>query len=120
MSGRALVGGLELRCTFAEGSQAQSCILTVCRMENEFCTNIIISRENSQSVGQITNLQPDVYIVKVVAEVESDGQVTIHKRTDVLELMIAQSPFTTTFTTPGYSKYLFSRIQWYYCICVPM
>ena len=31
---RAIPGGLELDCTFAEGSQAQSCILTVCRLEN--------------------------------------------------------------------------------------
>ena len=101
MSGRDIANGLELNCTFAEGSHAQSCILTVCRMAidiTESCWNITISREDSQTSAQQTDLQPGVYVVRGVAEVESDGRITIHGRSDVLNLMITPA---TTFTTPG-------------------
>ena len=84
VSGRAIPGGLELDCTFAEGSQAQSCILTVCRLENgmeEYCMNLTIVRENLQQSGQLTGLQPGLYAVKNVTEVESDGSVTLLRRT---------------------------------------
>ena len=105
VSGTAITGGLELSCTFAEGSLAQSCILTVCRRENsmeESCNNITIRRVDPQTSGQVSNLQPGVYIVKRVAEVESDGQVTILRREDVLEIRITEPPPVTTSTTPGW------------------
>ena len=107
MCGSALADGLELSCIFAEGSQAQSCILKVCRVKNGTvvhvpCKNITISREDqAQPNGQLTNLQPGVYVVREVAEVESDGQVTIHRTKDVLELVITESQPSATFTTPG-------------------
>ena len=91
MSGRAIPGGLELNCTFAEGSQAQSCILTVCRLENgmeEYCMNLTIVRENLQQSGQLTGLQPGLYTVKNVTEVESDGSMTFLRRTIDLQLNI--------------------------------
>ena len=100
MSGRAIAGGLELNCTFAEGSQAQSCILTVCRLvqENgmeEFCRNVTINRRVLGKVG----LQPGFYVVRNVIEVESDGSMTIHGRIDVLlQLNIAEPPPTTSPT----------------------
>ena len=101
MSGRAIPGGLELDCTFAQGSQAQSCILTVCRLENgmeEYCMNLAIIRENLQQSGQLTGLEPGLYTVKNVIEVESDGSVTLHRRTDVLQLTITEPPPTTAPT----------------------
>ena len=102
MSGRALPGGLELDCTFAKGSQAQSCILTVCRLENgmeEYCMNLTIVRENLQQSGQLTGLQPGLYTVKNVTEVESDGSMTLHRRTDKLQSPIIEPP-PTTVTAP--------------------
>ena len=98
MSGRAIPGGLELDCTFAEGSQAQSCILTVCRLENgmeEYCVNLIINRENLQQSGQLTGLQPGLYAVKNVTKVESDGSVTLLRRTVELQLNITEPSPTT-------------------------
>ena len=98
VSGRAIPGGLELDCIFAEGSRAQSCILTVCRLENgmeEYCINLTMVRENLQQIGQLTGLQPGLYMVKNVTEVESDGSVTLHRRTDILQLTITEPPPTT-------------------------
>ena len=111
MSGRAIPGGLELDCTFAEGSQARSCILTVCRLENgmeeEYCMNLTIVRENLPLSGQLTGLQPGLYTVKNVTEVESDGSVTLHRRTDELQLTITEPPPTTapTGTISGSIKF---------------
>ena len=102
MNGRAIAGGLELSCTFAEGSQAQSCILTIYRLlengRDTFIANIFISRVNPQeiAIGRVLNLEVGVYVVRVVAEVESDGQVTIHRRIDVLKLSVTESAPTTT------------------------
>ena len=94
-------GGLELSCTFAEGSQAQSCILTVCRLENgmeKYCRNVTINRERLQESGQLTGLQPGFYTLRNVIEIESDGSVTIQRRTDVLQLNINEPPPTTSPT----------------------
>ena len=109
MSGRAIAGGLELSCTFAEGSQAQSCVLSIYRiLENNgdrFITNISISRENPQAIGILANLDLGDYVVRDIAEVERDGQMTIHIRIDELELSVIESaPVTTsasTMLTPG-------------------
>ena len=106
VSGRAKPGGLELDCTFAEGSQAQSCILTVCRLENgmeEYCMNLTIIRENFQQSGQLIGLQPGLYTVKNVTEVESDGSVTLLRRTDELQLTTTEPSHTTALieTVPG-------------------
>ena len=109
MSGRAIPGGIELSCTFAEGSQAQTCIITLYRtVENDmeiFIMNISISRENPQISGRVSNLELGLYIIREVAEVESDGQVTIHNRRNVLEFSVTEpAPITTsdpTILTPG-------------------
>ena len=101
MSGRAVAGGLELSCTFAAGSQAQSCILTVCRLENgmeEYCRNVTINRARLQGSGQLTGLQPGLYTLKNVIEVESDGSMTIRGRTAVLQLNITEPPPTKSPT----------------------
>ena len=50
---------------------------------------ITISREDPQP-GQITNLQLGLYVVREVAEVESNGQVTILRKRNVLELTITK------------------------------
>ena len=101
MNGTVLPGGLEFNCIFAEGSQAQSCILTVCRMENgieESCMNITISREDNTESQQISNLQPGLYTVREVIEVENDGQLTIHRKKNVLELSVTEPPPSTTIS----------------------
>ena len=88
-------GGVELSCTFAEGSHAQSCILSICRMEDDIeepCMNITINREENTVNGQIINLQPGLYIIREVAEVESDGQLTFHRKKNVLELRVNEPP----------------------------
>ena len=98
VSGRALSGGLELSCTFAEGSQAQSCILTVCRIENaveDSCMNTTISREDHHSGIQLVGLQHGLYVLRKVAEVERDSQVTVHRRIYVLKFTIEQTPSST-------------------------
>ena len=105
MSGRATAGGVELSCTFTEGSQAQSCVLTVCRIENdtEKCKNLSIRRESPQKSSQLTGLQPGYYVVRNVTEIESDGSMTIHGRTDILQLNITEPPPTIAppVTMPG-------------------
>ena len=100
MSGTAIACGLELNYTFAEGSQAQSCVLTVCRIKNnmEECKNLNISRESPQKSSQLTGLQPGFYVVRNVTEIESDGNMTIHRRTDVLQLNITEPPPTVAPT----------------------
>ena len=101
MSGRAIAGGLELNCTLAEGSQAQSCILTLVQENGleEFCRNVTINRESPRQSGQLVGLQPGFYIVRNVIEVENDGSMTIHGRIDVLlQLNIAEPPPTTSPT----------------------
>ena len=111
VNGSAIAGGLKLSCTFADGSQAQSCILTVCKMENDIivegsCINTTITRDPQflTSSGQLTNLQPGLYAISEVAEVESDGIVTVLRSTgEALQFMITEPPPTTTSTTPGYS-----------------
>ena len=107
MSGRAIAGGLELSCSFAEGSQAQSCIVRVCRLENgmeEYCRNLTINRdpERLQESGQVTGLQPGFYTLRNVIEVENDGSMTIHGRTDILQLNITE-PLSTTSPTGSMS-----------------
>ena len=102
MSGRAIPGGLELNCTFADGSQAQGCILTISRIlesgMDRFIVNVSITRVNSHSIGQVLNLDLGEYVVREVAEVESDGQVTTHRRRNIiLTLLITErGPITTS------------------------
>ena len=96
-----MTGGVELSCTFADGSQAQSCILTICKMENGFegsCWNITISRAESTKGQQVANLQPGLYTIIKVAEVESNGQLTIHKKINILELRVIEPPPSTTIS----------------------
>ena len=107
MSGRAIADGLELSCTFAEGSQAQNCILTIYRtLENGMELFISIIRENPQTSGRVLNLGVGEYVVREMAEVESDGQITIHRRRhNMLKLLVTEpAPFITsdsTMLTPG-------------------
>ena len=111
MSGRAIAGGLELSCIFAEGSQAQSCTLSIYRIleigMDRFIVNVSISRENLHTSGRVVNLELGEYVIREVAEIESDGQVTIHSRRDVLNLMVNERAPATTIRT-GYSIYFFS------------
>ena len=83
VNGSAIVGGLNLSCTFAEGSQAQSCILTVCKVENgnsegDSCMIITIARNRqlSTSSNQVTNFEPGLYSIRNVEEIESDSAIT--------------------------------------------
>ena len=99
VNGTEIPGGLELNCIFAEGSQAQSCILTICRMESEVeesCKNISISKGKNSESGQVNNLLPGLYTVRQVAEVESNGQLTIHRKKNVLEFTVTEIPLSST------------------------
>ena len=73
----SIPGGLELSCTFASGSQARSCVLTVCRVVvNEFiaCLNITITRNDNTVTKMVDQLGE--YRIREVAEIESDGEMT--------------------------------------------
>ena len=76
----AISGGLNLSCTFVSGSQAQSCLLTVCSVEDgsSCITNTTITRNGGSPTftKQVTNLPPGMYTVTQVAEKERDGEVT--------------------------------------------
>ena len=101
MNGTVLTGCLELTCTFAEGSQAQSCILTICKIENgieDSCMNISINRAESTEGQRLQNLQPGLYTIREVAEIESNGQLTVHKKHNVLELRVTEPPPSTTIS----------------------
>ena len=110
VSGTAIPGRVELSCTFVEGSQVKNCILTIYRtLQNGveiFIANVTITRENPQTSRCVSNLELGEYVIRQVTEVESDGQVTIHRRRYVLSLMITEpAPTTTsesTMLTPGY------------------
>ena len=69
--------------------------------------NVSIGREKPQASGQVSNLRLGEYVVREVAEVESDSKVTIHRRRDVLKLVLTE-PATaitsvSTMSTPGCS-----------------
>jgi hypothetical protein len=64
----------------------------------EYCMNFTIVRGSLQQNGQLTGLQPGVYTVKNVTEVENDGSMTLHRRTDILQLNITEPPPTTAPT----------------------
>ena len=105
MSGSAIVGGLELSCMFATGSQARSCVLTVCRVEDnsilkESCTYSTISRSTNSltSSKQEPISTSGMYSIVQVGEVESSGRVTVVELMG--EISIYLPPVSTT-STPG-------------------
>jgi hypothetical protein len=57
----------------------------------ELCRNVTINREEN-TVNKKINLLPGLYIIREVAEVESDGQLTIHRKKNVLELRVNELP----------------------------
>ena len=66
----------------------------------EYCVNLIIDRGSLQQSVQLTGLQPGLYTVKNVTEVESDGSVTLLRRTVELQLNITSTePPPTTAPT---------------------
>ena len=80
----AIPSGLKLSCTFVSGSQAQSCLLTFCSVENnnisfDSCVSRVINR-NSNSLTftkQVTGFLPGTqYTIFRVDEVERDGSLT--------------------------------------------
>ena len=100
----AIAGGLELNCVFAEGSQAQSCILTIYMIleggMDTIIASVSINRGNSQENRQVLNLDLGEYVVRSVAEVESDGQVTTHRRRDILKVSVTEpTPATSSIST---------------------
>ena len=106
VSGRAISGGLELSCTYAEESQAQSCILEICNsiITNGSCRNVIIARGSQLS----DHTQPGMYTVTVVGEIEKNGEITsikIHDNNIPLQYMIIVPPLVTTLISPGINHY---------------
>ena len=106
VSASAIAGGLELSCTFATGSQARSCVLTVCRVEDnsilkESCTYSTISRNNNSltSIKQEPISTSGMYSIVQVGEVESSGRVTVVELMG--EISILYLPPVSTTSTPG-------------------
>ena len=99
MSGSQVADGLEFNCTFAEGSQAQSCILTVCNnMEEwEFCKNVTVSRSPQSTIATVllNNLPPGIYVIREVGEVERDGTVTFLSQRELV-IIDLEIPLTRT------------------------
>ena len=98
MSGSQVADGLEFNCTFAEGSQAQSCILTVCKIEEgEFCKTITISRNPQSTIATVlvNNLPPGIYVIREVGEVEHDGTVTLLSQRELVTICIEIPPART-------------------------
>ena len=103
----AIASGLNLSCTFAEGSTAQGCILTVCKVETErneenSCTNITVvrNRQTSSSDFQVTTLEPGIYTITQVQEIESDGVITTVQLENSINVSVEQPSHPST--TPGY------------------
>ena len=113
VSGSAIAGGLELSCTFATGSQARSCVMTISGLRDD-CNritdeNVTIARSNNllTSSGQKTVFCLGVYTITEVFEVESDGTVTTVESIDPLPIEVTDLPpvTTTSSTTPGYCSF---------------
>ena len=109
VSGSAIVGGLEISCTFATGSQARSCVLTISGLVDD-CNwitnqNVTIARSNNllTSSRQKTVFCLGVYTITEVFEVESDGTVTTVESVGPLQIEVTDLPpvTTTSSTTPG-------------------
>ena len=95
----SIPGGLELSCTFASGSQARSCVLTVCRVENEVidegsCVNITITRNENTATKMVDQLGE--YRIREIAEIERDGEMTTVRIIDSLQPAIVTVLPTTT------------------------
>ena len=84
------------------GSQAQSCLLTVCRVEDGLSCipNTTITRNGGSLIftKQVTNLPPGMYTIGQVAEVERDGEVTFVRGIDVGEVQVTDTQPTTSAT----------------------
>ena len=99
----SIPGGLELSCTFASGSQARSCVLTVCRVENEVidegsCVNITITRNENAATKMVDQLGE--YRIREIAEIESDGEMTTVRIIDSPQpASVTVLPTTTTSET---------------------
>ena len=109
----AIPGGLELSCTFVNGSQAQSCLLTVCRVEDgSSCTqNTTITRNGGSLTFTklVTNVPSGMYTIRQVAEVERDGEVTVVRGIDVGEAVNVTDVITTSTTESSPSGSYTSR-----------
>ena len=55
-------------------------------------------RAESIKGQQVANLQPGLYTITKVAEVESNGQLTIHRKRNVLKLRVIEPPPSTTIS----------------------
>ena len=104
VSGSATAEGRELNCIYAEGSQAQSCVLLICN--SSLCIlSVIIPRDyQSNFIEQVNQLQFGDYTIIAVAEIDEDGEVTSLRTRAALELMITFPPLeviTTESIQPG-------------------
>ena len=98
----ALPGGLNLSCTFVSGSQAPSCLLTVCRVEDvsSCIPNTTITRNGGSLTFTklVTNLPSGMYTIRQVTEVERDGEVTVVRGIYVGEVQVTDTQPTTSAT----------------------
>ena len=102
VSGSVIDEGLELSCAFANGSQTQSCILTVCRLKNsttdkELCINVTIPRDSQSHMSskRLTNLHLGQYVISLVGQINCDGGVTVLRTTSVSITLIITGTVAT-------------------------
>ena len=102
----SIPSGLELSCTFVSGSQAQSCLLTVCSVEDG--SSCILSTTITRNGGSltftklVTNLPAGMYTIRQVTEVERDGEVTVVRGIDVGEVHVIDTPtMSATQSSPS-------------------
>ena len=110
VGGRNIAGSneLELSCRFMIGSHAQSCRVTVCEQLNgvviqQSCTNVSIARDPNQQISTRTIIDfisgPTMYMITEVAEIESDGTVTVLTHAADVKTIPFYQPTTVHATT---------------------
>ena len=114
-------GGLEVSCTFMDGSVASGCEITLCRMgqaDDTVCMNITLQRDSPSTLVEISGN----YSITQVVEVESDGQrVTVdlqYNQGSLVALVTASVRVTTAATTISKLKFrLIQSVTGELCFC---
>ena len=97
------------------GSQAQSCLMTVCRVEDgsSCILNTTITRNGGSLTFTklVTNLPSGMYTIRQVTEVERDGEVTVVRGIDVGEVQVTDTQPTTSATPSSPSGNLYPQFK---------
>ena len=87
------------------GSQAQSCLLTVCTVEDgsSCIPNTTITRNGGSLTftEEVNDLPPGMYTIRQVTEVERDGEVTVVRGIALREVYVTSAPTMSAATPTG-------------------